>query len=178
MVEIIDNIDISEARKKEIVEKCKNWLKIDFSKAAREIHYRKIPKLILVEKKLGEGTLNDYKFHCFKTKNNEYKYVLQVVNDRFSETDSRGYYLNSLEDCVWSHGMGNHSIPTAEKPLLHKAVELNSKLAQDFDYLRIDWYAHDGQLYFGELTFTPGAGLINEFGPELEKKMGDMWEVF
>ena len=41
---------------------------------------------------------------------------------------------------------------------LNKMIELSKKLAEDFDYVRVDLYESDGKIYFGELTFTDGSG--------------------
>ena len=38
-------------------------------------------------------------------------------------------------------------------------------LSEDFDYVRVDLYAPDNEVYFGELTFTLGAGVL-PFGPD------------
>ncbi|HCN6374176.1 TPA: hypothetical protein N6Z80_004877, partial [Escherichia coli] len=31
-------------------------------------------------------------------------------------------------------------------------------LSQKFNYVRVDWYLVNNKLYFGEMTFTHGAG--------------------
>jgi TupA-like ATPgrasp len=33
-------------------------------------------------------------------------------------------------------------------------------LARDFEYVRVDLFVFDNRLYFGELTFTPGGGVL------------------
>jgi hypothetical protein len=175
MIEMITEEPTEEGKKK-IIEKCESWLKVDFSRMCREHHYRKIPRKILVEESLciNDKVPNDYKFHCFPQSDGGLFTVLQVVNGRYS-SESRGYYLNGLDDCVWQHGHGNHQVPDEDKPVLRKAIELCKVLSGDFNYVRIDWYVIKGKLYFGELTFTPGAGTVNEFGAELERKMFDYW---
>ena len=46
-----------------------------------------------------------------------------------------------------------------KKPeLLDKMIELSEKLSAPFLYVRVDWYYVNGKIYFGELTFMPGAG--------------------
>jgi len=177
MIKLIGSQAPSEAEKRAIIKYCKKWLKLDFSTAAREIHYRFIKRRILVERLLGDGITppTDYKFHCFKNQDGQINYVLLVINDRFSATPSRGYYLDSLDDCVVAYGGGNHAIPSEHAPFLQQAIQLNTILAADFDYVRVDWHVDSGKLFFGELTFTPGAGLDNPFGEKLELIMGGMW---
>ena len=36
-------------------------------------------------------------------------------------------------------------------------------------------YIHGEEIYFGELTFTPGAGLVTGLDRGLDQMMGDMW---
>jgi len=36
--------------------------------------------------------------------------------------------------------------------------ELSEKIAHKFDYVRIDWYTVDEELYFGEITFHHDSG--------------------
>lgn len=177
MVKLIGEQMPTLAEKRSIVDTCKQWLMLDFSEVAREIHYKSIRRRILVERLLGDGLTppTDYKFHCFRNQDGRLDYVLLVINDRFSETPSRGYYLNSLDDCVVAYGGGNHAILEEHLPLLQQAIQLNPALVADFDYVRVDWYVDSGRLYFGELTFTPGAGLDNPFGSKLETIMGEMW---
>lgn len=178
MVRIIDSEEPSQFSKDDIIRSCEAWLRADFSSVACEAHYKDIPRKILVEKLLGDGTIapNDYKFHWFN-KSSGPEWVMLVVNDRFSQRSapSQGYYLNSFTNCVWMNGGGNHLIPEAHIPLLDHAITLNGVLAADFEYVRIDWYVHEGKLYFGELTFTPGAGRSNDLGRELDSLMGAMW---
>lgn len=177
MVKLIGDKILSYQEKLEIIETCKKWLSIDYSEFSRELHYRFIEPRILVERLLGDGieAPNDYKFHCFPN-GAAVDYVLQLVKGRFSESESRGYYLNSLDNCVWHHGGGHHRIPTEDLAALNEAIGLNKVLSEAFDYVRVDWYVCEGRLFFGELTFTPGAGLSNEFGQELELLMGKMWK--
>ena len=177
MVKIIDgnNYNVSE-----IINDCSNWMKIDFSITMNEPHYKKIKRKILVEESLCINGIppNDYKFHTFKSSDGSFNQVLQLVNGRFG-SESRGYYLNGIEksDLVWSHGVGEHLIPENHRAGLLNAMELSKVLCEDFNYVRVDWYVTDSNIFFGELTFTPGAADSYEFGKELERKMCDFWEL-
>ena len=44
-------------------------------------------------------------------------------------------------------------------------------LLEGFNYVRVDLYSFAGQLYFGEMTFTPGAGLM-PFDPVEKESSG------
>lgn len=168
----------SKEEKDNVVTTAKTWLKTDFSSFCDEMHYSKIKPMLLVERKITKrGEIpRDYKFHCFKQKNGDINFVLQLVDGRFGQ-ESRSYFLNSFENMVWSHGAGNHLLSNNEIAVLNEVILLNKRLIlNDFNYVRIDWYILGDRIYFGEITFTPGAGIGNEFGPALEKKMAEWWE--
>ena len=46
-----------------------------------------------------------------------------------------------------------------KKPEYDKMVVLAEKLAQPFDFVRVDFFCVEHKIYFGELTFSPGAGM-------------------
>ncbi len=56
--------------------------------------------------------------------------------------------------------------------LLHGAAAV----AAGYDMLRVDCYEHDGELWFGELTPYPGAGL-SRLEPELDAQLGSWWTL-
>ncbi|MFC0139813.1 ATP-grasp fold amidoligase family protein [Erwinia mallotivora] len=177
MVEIV--LEEPDCIKKQLlIKQCEEWLSRDFSLEAREIHYRYIKPRILVEQYVGDGKFAavDYKFHMFNKKNGHFEYVLQVIYNRVGAAPlSMSFYVNNLKTCFYK--IRDTGFDTSsEMPSLEKALELSKKLAADFDYVRVDWYIHEGQIYFGELTFTPGAGLVTGLDQGLNEMMGNMWE--
>ncbi|WP_273875160.1 ATP-grasp fold amidoligase family protein [Serratia marcescens] len=172
----IVNPPLSAAGVNDIVVACHRWVKTDFSHVQREIHYRYISPLILVEKLLGDGVvaLIDYKFHLFKKKDGSFDYVLQVINDRFSGVLSRKFYVNNFESVFECAGSKEKDI-ALDLENLELALSLSKTLARDFNYVRVDWYIHFGQLYFGEITFTPVAGFGTGYGKALDHLMGELW---
>jgi hypothetical protein len=63
------------------------------------------------------------------------------------------------------------SRPKSLKQMLMAA----SALGRDFDFVRVDFYEIAGRPYFGEMTFTPGAGLKKCEPPEIDFMLGQMW---
>lgn len=51
-----------------------------------------------------------------------------------------------------------------------------SVLGKGFDFVRIDFYEIGGKPYFGEMTFTPEAGLGRFDPPEIDRLLGEMWQ--
>ncbi|WP_158785042.1 ATP-grasp fold amidoligase family protein [Pantoea sp. BAV 3049] len=164
-------------QKQLLIKRCEEWLTRDFSLEAREIHYRYIKPRILVEQYVGDGKFAavDYKFHMFNKKDGNFEYVLQIIYNRCGNSPlSMNFYVNSLTSCFYKIRDTGLDISN-DLPTLYKALELSKKLANDFDYVRVDWYINDGQIYFGELTFTPGAGLVTGLDHGLNEIMGNMW---
>ncbi|PKH22446.1 hypothetical protein CIG19_13610 [Enterobacterales bacterium CwR94] len=175
MVEIL--LEEPDALKKQqLVNRCQEWLKTDFSSQYREIHYRYIKPRILVEKFIGEGGAApvDYKFHMFNKRDGNFEYVLQVIYNRNEPRLSMNFYVNNLQ--IAFHKIRNTGLDISrDQPALENALSLSRELASEFDYVRVDWYLQGEQLYFGELTFTPGAGLVTGLEKGLNEMMGDMW---
>ena len=56
-------------------------------------------------------------------------------------------------------------------------IEIAEKLSKDFDHVRVDLYNECGKIYFGELTFTTGAG-FGWFNPDsFDLKLGKNWNI-
>ena len=58
---------------------------------------------------------------------------------------------------------------------LAKMLSAASILGRDFDFVRIDFYEICDRPYFGEMTFTPEAGLAKFDPPEIDVMLGKMW---
>ncbi|WP_429002196.1 ATP-grasp fold amidoligase family protein [Xanthomonas campestris] len=176
MVEIVRE-EPDAVQRRRIVERCDQWLQIDFSQTVREIHYRDIPPRILVEQYIGDAQQVpvDYKFHMFRQADGSFQYVLQVIYGRF-DTPKLGmtFFVGNLHK-AFHRIRDDGRVPPCAPALLEQALELSKRMASEFDYVRVDWYIQRGQIYFGELTFTPGAGLVTGLDRGLDRMMGDMW---
>lgn len=164
------------ARKLAIVAECTQWLMLDFSHAAREIQYRGIPPRILVEQDIGEGgeAPADYKFHMFRQHDGSFQYVLQVIQGRDDAWLRMAFYVNNLVQPFHQIRQLDDAAPPCTPELLRQALHLSETLAAEFDYVRVDWYIQRERIYFGELTFTPGAGFVTGLD-QLDQRMGEMW---
>ena len=151
----------------------------NYYRRGKEWQYKNIIPRIIVEKLLSgkDGSLPfDYKLHCFNGKVN----MIQVDIGRFSENHHRNWYNVSWErePYRWSSRKGNHytdpSDEDIEKPrTLSKMIELSEVIAQEFPYVRVDWYDVEGQLFFGEITFHHDGGYSPIYPSEWDLKLGD-----
>lgn len=140
------------------------WMCTDFYRIARERHYRQIqPRIFFEDLLLDEGGQipADYKVHCFRGQSGPPKMFIVVISDRFGD-NTRG----DVYDAQWNHldvGIGPYArSPTPQPPPknLTLILEIAATLSEDFTYVRVDLYAPKNEVYFGELTFTPGAGVV------------------
>jgi len=129
-------------------------LKNNFYYIGREQQYKNIKPTILIEKLLldkNKNIPNDYKLHCFNGK----LLFTQVDKGRFDKHTRSYIDIDwNLLDCKVR--LENEYI---EKPKnMDKMQKLAEILAKPFDYVRVDFYSFDNNIYFGELTFCPGSG--------------------
>ncbi|MFT5294388.1 MAG: hypothetical protein ACI9YH_000394 [Colwellia sp.] len=134
----------------------KYQLRKNFYHGHRELQYKNIPPSIIVEKLLVDTDGNipsDYKIHCF---NGKPKYV-QVDTARFTQ------HTRCMYDPDWSlldFSLQKPKGKRTDRPAaLEEMLKIAEKLSKKFLYVRVDLYEVNQKVFFGELTFTSGAGL-------------------
>lgn len=137
-----------------------SWFCYPFHITSLELHYRDIPRRILAEKYMEEvnGGLYDYKIHCFNGKPT----FIQCIGDR-NLKDHSGYQMNF--DTNWSkmdwtfedYPVFPYMVPKPE--CLSEMLSIAKRLSERFSYVRVDLYEISGEVYFGEMTFTPASGI-------------------
>lgn len=155
----------------EIRKLTEKWLKTDYSGLGREWVYKDLPRKIIAEKFLKSesgGIPYDYKFTCI---HGEVVFA-QIDIDRF-QNQHRNLYNKKFErlDVQLLYPPTRHEIAKPEN--WEKAVKLAEKLAEPFNFIRVDLYLADSQIYVGELTNFPGSGFIGFNPDEFDKKMGE-----
>lgn len=161
--------------RKVAVKKCKKWLKAKFLPCYGEWFYGIEKPRVIVEKFIesddGEQ-LRDYKVFCF---NGRAKYI-RVDSDRF--TCHKANVFTDKWELLPEFKMGfENSDYTFSKPAqLEKMLEYAEKLSSDFLHARIDFYIAQGRLWFGEITFTNGAG-FDKFSKECDLALGKCFKL-
>ncbi|WP_159426813.1 ATP-grasp fold amidoligase family protein [Clostridium nigeriense] len=144
----------------------KKLYKEDYYKYTKEPQYKNIKKKIVCEEYLEDkdGALIEYNLHCFSGKVK----LIEVHTGRF-KIYTEDYFLTDWTR-VYTRGKVKNSSGEIKKPMyLEKLIELGEKLAEGFEYIRVDFNAVDERLYFSELTFTPANG-TDRFRP-IEKDL-------
>lgn len=162
-----ESFDFNKAKKK-----LKKALKRNMFWHGREWQYKNVKPRILVEEYLVEetGELKDYKFMCF---NGQVKCSF-VCSSRFSK---EGLHVTFF-DREWKVLPFEREFPHVkegfEKPKNYQTmILLAEKLSSGIPFVRVDFYECDNEIYFGELTFTPGNG-VERFSPEeWDLKLGE-----
>lgn len=166
-----DNFDFKSARKK-----FKDWMDTDYGyDVGLELHYSKIMRLIIAEKYMETeyGELQDYKFLCFGGK----PYYCWVDMGRYSE-HTRNVYNLEWEIQPWNqekYSIYKNPIPKPKN--FEKMIEIAEILCEGFHHVRVDLYNVNGQIYFGEMTFTNGRGLDCIVPEKYDKMLGDLWNI-
>lgn len=84
-------------------------------------------------------------------------------------------YSPDWEPRPWT--IGYRTGPDADPPeRLEDLLKAATALADGFDMMRVDFYEVDGELWFGELTPYPGAGL-SPLEPDLDAELGEGWTL-
>lgn len=168
--------DKSQVSYAELYDLCHEWLHSNFYHQSREKHYQGIEPCIMVEQLLldhGEVP-NDIKFHCFN-RGGDIRMFIQVDYQRY------GAHRRDIFDLDWNRteirmGLPNAEIPAERPSRLEEMALLASKVAELFPYVRVDFYQMAERVLFGELTFTPGAGLIRLLPKNIEQEWGSYFE--
>lgn len=113
----------------------------------------------------------DYKFFVFDGRVE----LIQVNRDRFSSQTATFLDTdwNRLDVC-W------RIMPVADEPRppeLETMLEIASTLGSGWDFIRIDLYAVDGDVWFGEYTPYPGSGLLRYRPMTFDVEQGRHWQL-
>ncbi len=167
-----DKLSLDRARLRQTA---KDWLSENFYVTDREPQYRHIRPRLIAEVYLQDesGALRDYKFPCF----DGVPYLVQVLGDRARGTTENLYDRQWNLLPVQEKGIPNAARSIERPALLDEMFEVAAKLAADFPFVRVDLYCVDGQIYFGELTFTPCNGFITYTPDSFDHELGRMLDL-
>ncbi|MHA7846458.1 ATP-grasp fold amidoligase family protein [Serratia sp. D1N4] len=164
--------DKSQVSYAELYDLACHWMRSNFYHQSREKHYQGIEPCIMVERLLLENgeVPKDFKFHCFN-RDGEIRFFIQVDYQRY------GSPRRDIFDVNWNRteirlGLPNAEIPAECPSRLDEMLFLAQQVAEQFSYVRVDFYQIDERVYFGELTFTAGAGLCRLMPKNIEQEWG------
>ena len=155
-----EKLDYDDAYKK-----IKQWEKENLTKQTGEWFYEKIPFKIICEEFL-EDDISDYKMYFAAGK----FICTQLIAGRHSHNKTYTYYdenWNCLD--IVRYGMPK-AMELQEKPEFYEEMlDIATKLADDFNFMRVDLYYTGGRVYFGELSFYPNNGFVRYQTDEMDE---------
>lgn len=149
-------------------------LKDEYYLRSREKAYEGIPRKIIAEEFMEDNTtkdLRDYKFFCF---DGEPKALFVATGRELGEHEVKfDFFDMDYNHLPITNGHPN-SIPYPEKPVtFDKMKELAALLSKGIPHVRVDFYEVNGQVYFGEFTFSHWGGMTPFEPEEWDRIFGD-----
>ena len=143
--------------------KLEKSLKSNFYYAGREWQYKYIEPKLICEEYIEDspGDIWDYKIFCF----DGVPELIHVNFDRSTNLKKNIYDINwNLLDVEMHYS--NDPDKIIDKPgNLDEMLEVAARLSKGFPHVRVDLYNVEGEIYFGEMTFTHTGG-NSDFRPE------------
>lgn len=155
--------------------KFNEWLKNDYGDFSLERHYSKIIPKIIAEEYLEFSDENlEYNFYCF---NGIIRFCKVVSFDDKEIKSGKG----RCYDTNWYELPFDYDekklVKVNRPPQYDYMLEVCEKIAQDFDFVRIDFFQCIDKVVLGELTFSPGSGFATTFNKFAQEKMGNWLEL-
>ena len=165
---VIDRVEISK--------KLDKWLKAKFIPCYGEWFYGKAEPRIIIEEFLNDGRndgLLDYKVYCF----NGTAKLIAVYSGRYTELKTNIYSTEWImyPDVYFKGRHIDEKIPCPK--VLPEMLMYAEKLSSSFTHARVDFYIVNDRIYFGELTFTTGAGFDHITPRVFDEEMGSWLDL-
>jgi TupA-like ATPgrasp len=127
---------------------------------------------ILMEARIAPGVdLSDFKFFVF----NGAPKLIQVDSNRFTR------HTRNLYTPDWDHVRVRNRYPigleTEAPEQLAQMLRIASQLGAEWDFMRIDLYAHDQNIWFGEISPYPGGGVEPYRPRSFDIQLGNEWAL-
>lgn len=166
--------DKSQLDESKVLSRLRRWGRRQAHLTHAELHYRDIPHRILVEEYIapeeGQESLIDYKIYCF----NGQPYCCMLCYDRGSGHTRFRYVDRHFDRLHIEYGDEGELPAELDRDMVSRMFGYAEILAQPFPFVRVDFYLSRGQVFFGELTFTPAGGHDRTRTPEADRMLGDM----
>jgi hypothetical protein len=152
------------------------YLRTSYYDMGREWIYKDLTPRIVCQPLLLDAAgevPQDYKFFCFHGEPR----VVQVDWARFRA------HTQNLYDTDWrllpcrKRYPNNAQAPRHPPATLPEMLEISRQLAKPFPFVRVDLYAIEGRVFFGELTFLPYRGVIAFKPRSFEYAFGRMLDL-
>lgn len=129
-------------------------------------------ELLLEERIGGDGRPDDYKFLVY---DGVPRYI-QVSSGRGTPGEARTLYTTDWRrlPLAWPT-VGQRDEP--RPPELEAMVDAAARLGAGMDFVRVDLYALDGEVWFGEFTPYMNGGVLRFNPPSFDRELGSWWTL-
>lgn len=158
----------------DVLRRASRWLTQNYYEVYREWAYRSIPRRLIIEKLLldEQGNIpSDFKFLIFHGRVE----LIRVHCGRFG--DHRVNFFDRDVQPVAIRQIFDEDPDYVPPTALASLVPLAEKLAEDFDYARIDLYLIGDKPWFGEITHNDGTAGIPFTPREFDRTLGEKWTL-
>ncbi len=164
------NFDKSAAKKK-----LEGSLKNNYYTISREWPYKNVKHRIIAEKYMVDESgyeLKDYKFFCF----NGIAKVMFIASDRQNTNEETKFDFFDMEfnHLPFTNGHPNSNKIIIKPKSFEKMKKLAEILSEGIPQVRIDFYDINGNIYFGEMTFSHWSGFVPFIPDEWDYRLGSM----
>lgn len=170
--------DKSKLDIKSVKTKLNKSLKTNYYISKREWPYKNVERKIFAEKFMVDESgyeLKDYKLFCF---NGEVK-CLFIATDRDNKKEETkfDFYDADFNHLPFTNGHPNATRIINKPKGFEQMKELACILSKGIPHLRVDFYDINGNIFFGELTFSHWSGMVPFTPEEWDFKLGE-WIKF
>lgn len=141
----------------------------------REWPYKNVKHRIIAEKYMVDESgyeLKDYKFFCF----NGIAKVMFIASDRQNTNEETKFDFFDMEfnHLPFTNGHPNSNKIIIKPKSFEKMKKLAEILSEGIPQVRIDFYDINGNIYFGEMTFSHWSGFVPFIPDEWDYRLESM----
>jgi len=139
-----------------------------------EAHYNIIKPRIICEELIDEGDGKmpvDYKFTCIEGK----PASILVCTERGIGEPRQCTFDTNWKPLPYIKSKYLPKQLPQRPDQLERMTEIAGILSEDFEHVRVDLYEYKGRVFFSELTFTPGCGILYSYNRQAIDTIGEMF---
>lgn len=165
--------DKSKINQEVVRRQLKVWKQFNFAFDAYELQYRDIVPMIICEEYLDgvADSVYDYNVYCF---HGQPEYIWCIKGSHKPDCKA-SFYNTNWELMPFSYGYPKDNDLAPRPNNLEQMLEISRILSRDFKHVRVDLYnLPNGDIFFGEMTFTTWGGLKRFIPDEWDSIFGNL----
>lgn len=158
--------------KSSLIKKINKKLNSNYYYYTAEWNYKNIHPRLFIEPIIAEKTDDeplDYKFYCFNGKPMFFAIVYKSIffyDLNWKRLNIERYDYPIIQNKIF-----------AKPENFDKMIKIAEILSKEIPFVRVDLYNAKGRIYFGEMTFTPGAAAIKWKDERTDYELGKLLDL-